>query len=308
MQGKTWMFTLNNYTDEQVAFLEAHAQLDNVIRMTVSKEVGEQGTPHLQGCITWKSNKRLSACRKIIQAHWTKADKPDDAHAYPCKEDSDVFIQIDKRHAGKRVDLEAMTEQILACDTLHDVYKVPGVAKYVTWAEKLWSTRPLEAESIDTFRPWQHVLYQELMTEPDDRKIIWYHDEKGGSGKTTMAKHMITMGGFYCRSGKDADIAHAYQNQRLICFDLARSSQEHVNYRMIETLKDGLVFSPKYQSAMKVRKAAAHVVVFSNFLPDMSKLSTDRWDIRDCQSLPPTVPSFTSPDWLDSVDLSFLDD
>lgn len=326
--GKTWMFTLNNYTDAQVEWCESYSELDAVTRMTVSKEIGESGTPHLQGCITWKTGKRLAAMKKLLyEAHWEKADSPDDAHAYPCKADSEMIVQVDKRSKGKRVDLDDMAKAILECDTLHEVMLVPGVAKYHSWAEKLWTTRPLEAESIADFRPWQHALYLELLQEPDDRKVIWYHDEAGGAGKTTMARHLITMGAFYCRNGKTADLCYAYANQRIIVIDLARSVEGHVNYNVIETLKDGLMFSTKYMSATKVRKGAAHVVVMANFLPDMSKMSVDRWDIRSTAVLPASVPGFVPPvvptvqlpqsplvinddadmdDWLG--DLSFLDD
>ena len=321
--GRTWMFTLNNYTDAQAEWCESYAENDSVIRMTVSKEVGDSGTPHLQGCITWKGTKRLAAVNKILKAHWTKADSPDDAHAYPCKADSEVIVQCDKRNSGKRVDLEDMAKAVLECDTLHEVMLVPGVAKYHSWAEKLWTTRPLEAEGIADFRPWQHALYLEMLQEPDDRKVIWYHDEAGGAGKTTMARHLITMGAFYCRNGKTADLCYAYANQRIIVIDLARSVEGMVNYNVIETLKDGLMFSTKYMSATKVRKGPAHVVVMANFLPDMSKMSVDRWDIRSTAVLPASVPDFVPPvqlpqsplvinddvnmdDWLG--DLSFLDD
>lgn len=280
IQGKTWMFTLNNYTDEQVAWCTSYSTLDNVTRMTVSKEVGESGTPHLQGCITWRSNKTLVACKKLLKAHWTKADSPGEAHAYPVKADSDVFVQVNKKSQGNRVDLDEMKKAILDCDTMHEVMMVPGVHKYHGWAKSLWATRPLQAESIEEFRPWQHKLYLEMLEDADDRKILWYYDEKGGSGKTTMAMHMVTMGGFYCDNGKTADVVYAYANQRIIVVDIARSTKGRVNYEVIEMLKDGIMFSSKYESHTKIRNEPAHLVVMSNFLPDKSKMSMDRWDIR----------------------------
>lgn len=242
------MFTLNNYTDEQVAWCTSYSTLDNVTRMTVSKEVGESGTPHLQGCITWRSNKTLVACKKLLHAHWTKADSPDEAHAYPIKADSEVIVQVNNKKRG--------------------------------WAKSLWATRRQTGESIETLRPWQHKLYLEMLEDADDRKIIWYYDETGGSGKTTMARHMITMGGFYCENGKTADVVYAYANQRIIVVDIARSTKGRVNYDVIEMLKDGMMFSAKWRSHTKIRNEPAHLVVMSNFLPDKSKMSMDRWDIR----------------------------
>jgi len=276
------MFTLNNYTDKQVAWCTLYSTLDHVTRMTVSREVGESGTPHLQGCITWRSNKTLVACKKLLKAHWTKADSPGEAHAYPVKADSDVFVQVNNKGkgSGERTDMEEMKKEIIACNSLQEVMKVPGVARVRSWAKALWASRPQEGVSIEEFRPWQHKLYLEMLEDADDRKIIWYYDQKGGSGKTTMAMHMVTMGGFYCDNGKTADVVYAYANQRIIVVDIARSTKGRVNYEVIEMLKDGMMFSSKYESHTKIRNEPAHLVVMSNFLPDKSKMSMDRWDIR----------------------------
>lgn len=280
--GKTWMFTLNNYTEEQAAWCTAYSTEPNIVRMTVSKEVGETGTPHLQGCITWKSNKRLAGCNKLLKAHWTKADSPDAAHEYPVKSDSDVFVQVNNKNKGqgKRVDIPEMAAAIRAADNWNQVLDIPGVNRHFAWAKAVWAAKPQPGESIEDFRPWQHKLYLELLEEPDKRKIIWYYDETGGSGKTTMGIHMISMGAYYCCNGKSSDIVFAYQNQKIIVFDLARSSETVTNYMVIEKLKDGVMFSAKYESQTKYRKGGAHMVVFSNFLPDKSQMSADRWDIR----------------------------
>ncbi len=47
----------------------------------------------------------------------------------------------------------------------------------------------------------------------------------------------------------------------------------------IETIKDGMGFSPKYESAHFLGDIP-HIVIFSNYLPfDFNKLSFDRWKI-----------------------------
>lgn len=48
---------------------------------------------------------------------------------------------------------------------------------------------------------------------------------------------------------------------------------------MIESFKNGLFFSPKYDTCTKTFKSAK-VVVFANWAPDKTKLSADRWDVR----------------------------
>lgn len=63
-----WCMTLNNYTDEEYTqILETECQY-----VIIGKEIGEQGTPHLQGFIQFnKPGKTLAALKKInARAHW----------------------------------------------------------------------------------------------------------------------------------------------------------------------------------------------------------------------------------------------
>jgi hypothetical protein len=48
----------------------------------------------------------------------------------------------------------------------------------------------------------------------------------------------------------------------------------------MENVKDGLFFSTKYESGM-VRYNPPHVIVFANVPPDVTKMSADRWVIKE---------------------------
>nr|KAG5709282.1 hypothetical protein BaRGS_018034 [Batillaria attramentaria] len=80
-------------------------------------------------------------------------------------------------------------------------------------------------------------------------------------------------------NGKSTDTKHAYSGERIVIFNLTRSQEDHINYEIIESIKNVIIFSPKYESGMKIFEPP-HVVVFANFSPNLSKLSQDRWDIR----------------------------
>ena len=123
-------------------------------------------------------------------------------------------------------------------------------------------------------------MLEETLNEPDPRKIIWYVDEKGNSGKTFVTKYLLTEGDtMRFENGKSADIKHAYNGQKNVIFDLSRSQESHCNYEVIESLKNGAMFSTKYDSQMKVF-CTPHVIIMANFPPDETKMSADRWDIR----------------------------
>lgn len=87
-QSKRWVFTLNNYTEQEFQDIIA---LDYKY-IVVGKEVGSTGTPHLQGYIVFKSNKRLSAVKKLInRAHLEIAKGTSEEAAEYCKKDGDFF-------------------------------------------------------------------------------------------------------------------------------------------------------------------------------------------------------------------------
>jgi hypothetical protein len=53
----------------------------------------------------------------------------------------------------------------------------------------------------------------------------------------------------------------------------------------MEDFKNGMIFSTKYESKAKVFKKP-HLIVFSNFMPNMEALSKDRWEIRQLSNEP----------------------
>jgi hypothetical protein len=126
---------------------------------------------------------------------------------------------------------------------------------------------------------WQHELHELLSQTPDARKVIWYVDEVGNSGKSYFATHYNDKSSYYVTGGKAADIYYGYQYESVVFFDLARMKQDIVQYDVMESFKNGQFYSTKYE-CKNVKFNTPHVVVFSNFYPDLTKLSADRWDVR----------------------------
>jgi len=107
--SKSWVFTLNNYTENEcnnICLWECN-------KICVTKEVGAEGTPHLQGYVTFKRAMRLSACKKLLdRAHWEVALVAD--WNYNLKGDSIVLVCRDNTAPGKRNDVATAYEYIRA--------------------------------------------------------------------------------------------------------------------------------------------------------------------------------------------------
>lgn len=82
-----WTYTINNPTDDQILHLNVLDCQYNIY----GREVGESGTPHLQGFIFYTNKKSFKQVKKDLPtAHIEKANNIDAAINY-CKKDGDIF-------------------------------------------------------------------------------------------------------------------------------------------------------------------------------------------------------------------------
>jgi hypothetical protein len=124
-----------------------------------------------------------------------------------------------------------------------------------------------------------------IASDDSDRHIYFFYDGKGGSGKTSLTKYLYTKyDAWITDGGKHSDLAASYQGQRWAVFDIPRSFNggeipDDV-YGFAEKLKDGFVFSGKYESRTKTF-TSPKVIFFANTLPNRSKWTHDRLILVD---------------------------
>ena len=138
-------------------------------------------------------------------------------------------------------------------------------------------------------RDWQAEVVPLLINKDvDDREIIYIFDQKGNTGKTKLTEYLHIYHGAIITGGKERDMKFAISRWQeitskypaIIIVDICRSELQH-DFTGIESIKNGLFFSGKYESAMLHSVVKPNVIVFSNFPPKRAKLSADRWKIGE---------------------------
>lgn len=289
-RAKNWCFTLNNYSDEDCTRFNALDSNDRVQYLVYGKETGENGTPHLQGFVQFRDRLRFNAVSAIIgrAAHLERARNVPASITY-CKKDGD-FVEIGSQTggSGSRTDLDEFKDAVkggmLSLQEIRENHS-EVYAKYTRFCLQYVDDNSPDKELPDhAFRGWQADLNEFLNRAPDDRTISFVVDHEGNSGKTWFAhKYSQSHDGVQVlQPGKKADMAYALDSSiRVLFVDAPRSKQgEFLQYDFLEDVKNGYVFSTKYESRVK-QLGRCHVVVMMNETPDMAKLSLDRYNIID---------------------------
>lgn len=242
-----WFFTWNNYTEEGVtallSFLETRAA-----KWAFQEEVGEGGTPHLQGQLVLKKRERWSAFGLPPSLHWEKTRNEQKAVTYCLKEEG-------RKEGGRR-----------------------WVKGYVV---------PVPLKLTEPTRPWQLEVLALLEADPDDRTILWYYDHGGNTGKSQFTKWLMAKKDAVLLCGKRDNVFHGLLKRheetgswpQVVVYDVPRTNLEFVSYDALEAIKNGAFFSGKYEGGQALFNSP-HVIVFANDAPDRSKMSADRWRVR----------------------------
>ena len=148
-------------------------------------------------------------------------------------------------------------------------------------ADSLWAL----SETV-VLRPWQERFLRFVHWHDSPREIIWVVDQVGNTGKTFLSFYLQDQEqAFRVPNVSSKDFAYAYNYQKMVIFDYERDSKEHINYRILENLKNGSVWSPKYESCSKnFRGMNVKVICFANYPPEYDRLSADRWVVFNLEN------------------------
>lgn len=287
-KAKNWCFTLNNYDGATLLSYSEHYGRGGVKYLIYGREVGDSGTPHLQGFISFSHRKSMKQCKDFLTGNpHVEIARNLPASVEYCKKEGE-FEEYGEMvyNDGRRSELDRFKDSVK--EGLYDMKELRELhsnvcARYPNFVHDFVKDHePMKAVVEHELRDWQVNAKAILDEEPDDRTIHFVVDTVGNSGKTWFAH-------WYCSKhddaqvivpGKKADMAFCLDPAMRVFFvDAPRSKQgEYIQYDFLEEVKNGFVFSPKYQSRVK-RLKKCHLFVLMNECPDMHKLSEDRYNI-----------------------------
>lgn len=245
---RRWCFTLNNYTEIEynniINYLSQKSQ-----KYIVGKE-GDDKTSHLQGYCEFKNQVEFSVLRVELggKVHLEKAKGDQKANYKYCSKESqfETNIGLDRNER-----------------------KLKQLAKYnnVIWKD------------------WQQKVIDIVERGDNDRTINWVVDEDGNSGKSFLCKYLALKYDAIIGEGKENDILNQVlrmieeedKDPTLVLVDMPRA-QRHTSYKVLEKLKNGMIYSGKYEGGQAFFDSPT-IIVFANSEPQYEMMSSDRWNV-----------------------------
>jgi len=255
-QCRKWCLTWNNYTEDDFQSLESWLRQKNC-QFVIGREVGECGTPHIQGFFELKSAIRFDTLKKTFPSvHWEASRGNVKQNLAYCSKEGQAVTNIE----------------------------LPKTAEdeYNEYVEKLYADVK--------WKPWQQEIVDMLESPADDRTVYWYWEPTGNVGKSFLVKYLDWKYNAIIANGKQQDVFNQYKmyleeekkQPKVAMIDIPRSHESYVCYSTFEKIKDGLFYSGKYDGG-KLRLIPHHLVCFANFSPNTGQLSADRWVIRNIE-------------------------
>lgn len=253
-RSRRWCFTYNNYTEDILDNLVKKFDDTPGTKYVIGREVGkEEGTPHLQGCVWWKNAHTFNSMKKLMDENHVETTINWFASVIYCKKDNNYVTNIVEKKSDEQIMIETLLEQEY---------------KDVVWKD------------------WQQEVIHIVSGPVDKRAIYWFWEKTGNVGKSYLCKYLCMIFDAIVCEGKAADVFNQIQmvkkkeNIKLVICDISRSNEDYVSYNAIEKCKNGFCYSGKYKGG-RCLFPIPHVIVFSNFPPDMTKMSMDRWRIHN---------------------------
>lgn len=273
---KHYMITMPRNENQNALKLIRYINTHDVKKWIIGSETGRSGYEHWQ-------------CRiAVSDDHFYEFETRQvwDTHTVPAQ-------IVEKKIGTGWINVNIPEAHVEECSDTWDYETKEG--RYIA----SWDSPDVIRQRFGKPRWYQEAIIQRLRATNDREIVVWY-DPKGNAGKSWLIGHLYETGQAYfteCTlSSVQAmvqDIANDAGKDRkagrppreFVIIDMPRSWKwSDQLYTAIEHIKDGLIKDPRYQSA-PVNIRGVKVLVLTNHMPDVKKLSDDRWIIENTPML-----------------------
>lgn len=249
-RSRNYSFTLNNYTPDELADLKTVSAK----YLILGDEVGENGTPHLQGFVAWPNAKTFTATKKLLgnRCHIeVSKGSPYDNFVY-CSKQSILYETGDRPEKvaqGKRNDMEAIKESVQQGMKIKQMCEEGLIGNY------------------------QHLKYAETLNKYYEKRrttkptVKWFYGPTG-TGKTKTAyeemEGLTDIDNIYVAmdTGKWWD---GYDGQEYIIIDDMR--KDFMKFHQLLKLLDRYAYRVETKGSTR-QFLGIHIIITSCYAPD----------------------------------------
>ncbi|AXH73611.1 MAG: putative viral replication protein [Cressdnaviricota sp.] len=239
--AKRWCFTLNNFTDEEISSIVPILK-DKCSLGIIGKEVGEKGTPHLQGYVEFNKKMRpLSLGFKRI--HWEKCKGNRQQNKEYCEKDGEIWQKW-----GFPREIQVITDDML-----------------FNWQKEILEMVSIPCPMGDRDMYWYYGGYG--IGKSQFLKYL------------CLKKKAIVLDGL--TKAHILSVAAKNQQAEIFVFNLAKG-ERRLPWKAIELLKDGLfcdTFGAKHHGMVIMN--SPHIIVMANEPPEQfGSFHSGKWKIK----------------------------
>lgn len=238
---KHWFFTYNNYTEENISSI-VQLFTTKCSKYAVQEEIGESGTKHLQGVLTFISKTRFETLKAAFpQVHWERS-RSKAAEGY-CVKPS--FEGARRWTRGTKADLDIIRPAHPVFDFIERLVNTKADYRTIHW---YWEPKGCIGKSA--FCKYMYVKYNvTVITSTKSADIVTAIDED-----VTMV---------------------------LFDWPRCSEVNNFCPFNALEQIKNGFITDGKLKKhARIIAFNSPHVIVLANDPPNENKLSEDRWKIE----------------------------